>query len=622
MKLCKLILRYKDTNDKEKHKEVEFYDSVTLITGSSKKGKSAIIELVDYVLFSSTNIIPAGLIKDHLKVAILQIELDGEVISLIRETQTDKMQLVVGEITKDTRINDNKYTSKDSIQIELEKKLNLHTTDYIKENFSEKDSPKKTSLRYQIPYNLLAQNIIANKDALFRNFADYKYKVPMKDYFEVYVGIDTPQNKFYNLEIKKVEKQIKKLEKNLGEEKASFKKREAEVLDALNSLRISKGLEILKSIKQAEEEEKLLGENSSYILMETDKSKLEGELNELKEIKKSLIEEKENYQTEKEEILKFDENYSNDEKRSVDLNLSKCPLCSQHSNEVADMIQEYNVSIQKYNVLSGQLSTFKSNELSQYLEECNQRIMEKVKEIKKIDEKITTVQKILYSGTDSTFWREYYKVKGQIPSFNNVQTLDELEKLKSDLNYYKERYKKTDRTGFMDKLNDNLTEIVRKFDIEDKFLDLKLKFDLDEFYLYFGDRKESGIGLSNTGSGGNWEAMHLALNISIIKTALEENQSKASIFPFLIVDQPTQVYFSSYDEMQNSKQELITNENKAVVKLFESLTDICNESGIQLIILEHIKPEHFEKMNIDLYKLLDDAKSEDWHSDNEALLEL
>ncbi len=302
MKLCKLVLRYKNVYGIEKQKEVKFNDKLTLITGSSKKGKSAIIELVDYVLFSSSNIIPAGVIKDHLDVVILVLEIKREVVSLIRDTETGNMQLISGEFTSNTKINKTKYLKKDIIQDKFEKKLNLYTIDYIKKGSMDQEVVKKYSLRYQVPYNILAQNIIANKDVVFRNFADYKYKKPMKDYFDVYMGIDTPENKYHKLEMTRLEKELKSIEQEIDERNQEYLKRETSILRQLNSLRLSKGLKPLMSTTEVEQEDILLSEKESNFLEKLDDNQLEIELNNLKESKKELIDKKNRLTIENSEI--------------------------------------------------------------------------------------------------------------------------------------------------------------------------------------------------------------------------------------------------------------------------------------------------------------------------------
>ena len=51
-------------NENGKSRDIEFEDGLNIITGDSKTGKSAIIEIIDYCLFSSRSSIPKGKITD------------------------------------------------------------------------------------------------------------------------------------------------------------------------------------------------------------------------------------------------------------------------------------------------------------------------------------------------------------------------------------------------------------------------------------------------------------------------------------------------------------------------------------------------------------------------------
>jgi len=48
----------------EEHRYIKLTSGVNIITGDSKTGKSALLEIVDYCLFSKTSSIPKGIITD------------------------------------------------------------------------------------------------------------------------------------------------------------------------------------------------------------------------------------------------------------------------------------------------------------------------------------------------------------------------------------------------------------------------------------------------------------------------------------------------------------------------------------------------------------------------------
>lgn len=51
-------------NDNQEVRILKFDDGLNIISGDSKTGKSAVIEIIDYCLFASRSTIPKGIITD------------------------------------------------------------------------------------------------------------------------------------------------------------------------------------------------------------------------------------------------------------------------------------------------------------------------------------------------------------------------------------------------------------------------------------------------------------------------------------------------------------------------------------------------------------------------------
>lgn len=104
------------------------------------------------------------------------------------------------------------------------------------------------------------------------------------------------------------------------------------------------------------------------------------------------------------------------------------------------------------------------------------------------------------------------------------------------------------------------------------------------------DRPQGPVPMSRTGSGQNHLAYHLAALLSLHLFAMNEGRP---IPRFLIIDQPSQVYFPSiteYEQMDGSIERTVeTSDLEAVRKLFEHLRNFVEEEapGFQIIITEH-----------------------------------
>lgn len=132
-----------------------------------------------------------------------------------------------------------------------------------------------------------------------------------------------------------------------------------------------------------------------------------------------------------------------------------------------------------------------------------------------------------------------------------------------------------------------VTRYIQKFEAE--FRDLPARFDLTDITLIF-DRLERAVPMSRTGGGSNYLAYHLSALLALHLFAFKNNRP---IPRFLLIDQPTQVYFPSeqvYYDVGGSVQKTEADADlKAVRRLFKLLLKFTQEDapGFQLIVTEH-----------------------------------
>lgn len=132
-----------------------------------------------------------------------------------------------------------------------------------------------------------------------------------------------------------------------------------------------------------------------------------------------------------------------------------------------------------------------------------------------------------------------------------------------------------------------VTRYIRKFEAE--FRDYPARFDLANVTIVF-DRTERPVPMSRTGGGENHLAYHLSALLAIHLFAVKNN---SPIPQFLLIDQPTQVYFPSaqvYREADGSIQNMEADADlMAVRRLFGLLLKFTQEDapGFQLIVTEH-----------------------------------
>ncbi|MBU1211456.1 MAG: DUF3732 domain-containing protein [Alphaproteobacteria bacterium] len=141
--------------------------------------------------------------------------------------------------------------------------------------------------------------------------------------------------------------------------------------------------------------------------------------------------------------------------------------------------------------------------------------------------------------------------------------------------------------SILNNISAQVTRYVQKFDAE--FGTYPARLNLPQLTIIF-DRPERPVPMGRTGGGENHLAYHLSALLALHLFAAQNNRP---IPRFLLIDQPTQVYFPSEQVYKNADGSVQRTEAdadlNAVRRLFELLLKFTQEdvSGFQLIVTEH-----------------------------------
>lgn len=142
-------------------------------------------------------------------------------------------------------------------------------------------------------------------------------------------------------------------------------------------------------------------------------------------------------------------------------------------------------------------------------------------------------------------------------------------------------------TSILNNISVQVSRYIQKFNAE--FAPHPARLNLPQLTIIF-DRPERPVPMSRTGGGENHLAYHLSALLALHLFAAQNNRP---IPRFLLIDQPTQVYFPSeqvYKDADGSVQRTEADADlNAVRRLFELLLKFTQEDvpGFQLIVTEH-----------------------------------
>ncbi|RRO05337.1 DUF3732 domain-containing protein [Pectobacterium aquaticum] len=610
-------------NEKGEHRVVEFQSGINVITGDSKTGKSALLEIVDYCLFSKTSSIPKGIITTFSSFYSVVFKMDRTYIIIGRaapKTGKSSKAYIKQELDK-SNISPLTLDYFDQIipitlkaaQSKFESFLGLSVLDMKDDENSFHHG--KASIRNAVSLLFQHQNLIANKHALFYRFHDFvKRDRTIKElpiflgwvdgnYYRLIRELDDNYKKLRTQEklerhAKNTQEENKIIIKNLIEEYLAFIDFNIpENQNYQQLLNIAKNLPLVPDVPHGSTQNELLYQN---------------EINELAQYNIELVDVNKNIsQLENCSNLSIDHAIDLNKIRNTfdiaTLNKTTCPLCSHENVELSVEIGNIHAHQEKlvsdltklqffYEDASNELEKLiiKRDSLKRSIRISNAKIknFEKNKDellkIKNFREKANFMR-----GKVSTLISVFLNKNDIIDSGDDLSELrNKIKKIESDIAKYNlsEKYKKHEKY-----LNTLMTRICNKLDFEDELKPADLHFSLKDFDFYHIHNKQQ-IRLHEMGSGANWLACHLSLFLSLLY--LLSIEKKSCIPAFLFLDQPSQVYFPSESEITKEK----ASDLKQVENIFNMINSVLSfieeKSGFmpQVIILEHA--DHLELKDI------------------------
>jgi len=620
---------------------VPFKDGLNVITGDSKTGKSALIEIIDYCLFSSRSSVPVGKITDFTELFVVVYQVNEFYIVIGRPApKTGKMRSAYLKIETDyKRIEDIKYDYfndislkpiKNDVQIDFEELLGLS----LKNLESDYESFGKLSIRDTVSFLFQHQNLIANKHALFYRFDDLIKRKRVIQAFPVLLGV--ADSEYYQLVklIKDTERKIAAEQKVLERirQKRSNQidniRDQIQIYYAMLDLTLEEGLSLreLKKIGlNLPIPPKILTDQTKSFTklaqLENEREVLYIEKNEIENAISSLLSNSDDSLDYAKHLrqTKAKQNYN------TSIDELACPLCENSVSHISENINKLNESKSKLIEELTKVNTFSKD---------STQIIEKFRKDKKaITAKIKSISQNIEILTKENIDLE--KIKGKRESIihqkgvlettiKHLLDSNDLAKFNSDLTSLKEQLKEynkrilkyNDIKQFKVKtelfIKEHMDRIASKLDFEKELKPIDFHFNIDDFSFYH-KHKSDKIRLDEMGSGANWLACHLSLFLSFLH--LSCSNSKSIIPSFLMIDQPSQVYFprtAKKSELKDSEDVEKYDENiKQVINIFNVLNEeiqlIHKNTKVkpQIIVLEHAKEDDFEE-----YIIRDWVKSE------------
>ena len=617
-------------------RKVRLSKGLNIITGHSKKGKSALIEIVDYCMCAPIPSIPLGAISDYAETYCIVLKSKENYLVIGRTADTTDKTIYVAiesNINAIKNIDHDYFESKNSIKIKgggqelIEQYLGFNVKNIF---LPEKNNKaRKASLRSMTPFWFQYQNLVASKHALFSKLDDFYKRKDIIEQLPILLGVTDAE--YFSLKRQEDEliNKLKQIEKAKAKELLFNREYENKLNDLYCNYFSQVGAEYNKpsNFSSLISLSKNLPPLSHNYYMRSDSIRLYKDL-QIKESELSI--ELNNINSEIKNAEETVNLISESNKNFITLKSintghtihdCSCPICGTELLDINAQAIELESALSELDTEISTMKNFTSFDVEQIeLLKTNKRkaqseirsIKKQLKELEGFKEKVKKYQSkntaIQYLAAKIDVAIEQISNTTSSTDYGENELKDELKDIQSKLSKYDFS---RDIYLYENKVKVWMDEICNNLDFEKQFLPANLSMKFDELSIIHQDTKFGKVRLSDMGSGANWLAFHLSASLAMLRII---NYCKKSCIPaFLFIDQPSQVYFpTSFDENDLDRKKV----ENIYFQILNSLKASKSESGYysQVIVLDHATD-----LNLGKYKFKRYLRKQ-WRDENSALI--
>lgn len=595
-------------------------DGLNIITGRSSTGKSALSEIIEYCMGRSTFNVPEGIIRDKVSWFTVIYQFDKEQVLVAKPTPPGGgASCSIAMIRRGVQL-----------QIPAFEELAVNTDDEgvvellsrllgIPENRTQvalehsRDS-FDANIKHTFYYLFQKQGLVANKDQLFYRQNEAFQPQAIRDTLPILLGVSTHDRYELESKLRIAQRDLKLSSKKLEHARGAVDSMHEQAIGLYSE---AKAVGILGNIFNSLNADKVVEELTSVLTWVPDTpadddgnriSLLEEELAQLRQDRRGtqaridaarqFAKRAGGYETEAAEqinrLASIKALPKNSDSGEWQWPFSE-PNLALESPVAVVLINELESLDKELRVATGQRP-----KLEAYLAELTGKIEDIVSTIKQKEAELSAaISANEVISQMRTRNNAAARVVGRISLFlENLLPNEDIAILEAENRRLTKKVKQLEDEIGDDDSNERLTSIlnnisaqvsryIQKFDAE--FAPFPARFSLPQLTIIF-DRPERPVPMSRTGGGENHLAYHLSALLALHLFAAQNNRPLPR---FMLIDQPTQVYFPSEQVYRDADGSVQNTERDAdldaVRRLFELLLKFTQEEvpGFQLIVTEH-----------------------------------
>jgi len=601
----KKIILWLDNGYKRELGEFE-NNKVNIITGDPSKGKSSILEILDYCFLSSENTVVQGDdYIDRVEWFGINFFINDKTLTIARHStnKNDYYFSSSGTIPEKSYSNAKESNIKNILHSEFS--INDNVKFPFGGNFIKKNT--KISHRYFMLFNTQTRDVLSHNKVLFDKQTDLKYQEALIRILDIALGVTTIENMIKNEKLKELENKRDKIENKIDfikTKKDNFIEEKTELIEKAKALNL---LENNLSFDNAMVE-------LSNIINDINKLEIIDNSSEITNLEKKKLELKlklSKYNKYKNQY----EKYKKSLKKDID---SLKPIT--YLNLKMDEVLQINGLKNIFESVAKELATIKSfisnkdlpatRELNSEIEEINTNLINIDNDIENLSineieiDKLKSKQLMFLGELKSTL--KIYNTKIEDTDYSK-----ELKELDDQINNLKTEVLPIDRSDTLDTLSEYMQSIFKDvefdlrgysgykpiFDLKDRLIKLKK---IDKVI----DIEDNSETIKNIGSSSNHLFLHLSFFTALHRLFINKHEPSRFIPQFLILDQPDSPFYETASDLSEEK-ELFMKSLKILDNHIEYFSSTLKED-FQVIVLEHIDWQEIEEENFKHYNLIEE----------------
>lgn len=601
---------------------------VNVISGASRTGKSAVIPIIDYCLGAGTCSIPVKTIRKYCEwFGVVVATAQGDKLLARREPGaqrcTDDMYLLEAERITDIPHRIAKNINADAVKRLLDDLAGLSKLDFSGGGES-MGFDGRPSFRDLAAFTFQPQNVVANPDVLFFKANTYEHREKLRKIFPYVLGAVTPTLMAKQFELGRARQELRRKERELKDAqevsahwladlKAKFSEAQELGLTPKPEQELSRG-------QMIERLEEIVARTD--LTLSVSSSTISDALRELSDLEVEEREVSRELTTLRHRLGEMNRMRGGVDQYQAALALQRgrlqlsnwlvshtddkadCPMCGSHTDSAKRKLAMLSERLQEIEAEAGV-----DKELPAAFDRELQRV---TAEVEQSTERLRSVQirkRALSGRSDEARQQQFAAQRAERFVGNLESALDLHRRLGSDSELVEEVMRlrelvqrleaemrlqdiESRKRRALQAISNNAGRLLPHLDVESPNDPISLEINDLTIKVHGQDRDDY---LSEIGSGSNWLSYHLAVLLALHQFFL--SQLRGPVPAFLVLDQPSQVYFPKRilpvpkdDKDEDVEEPQLRDEDvDAVRQAFEVMGRVTRDAkgGFQLIVLDH-----------------------------------